>query len=126
VKAPIGEPGTQHWIGGAVVVVVDGAVVVVDGVVVVVDGAVVVVGAPVVVVGGAVVVVVLATSSLNTSSENASSLLSTGAVGPVVMQSLGVFSSSFAMHPLTGSANLLFAFDRQVGSTAVPAFAALP
>jgi hypothetical protein len=70
VKAPIGEPGTQHWIGGwVVVVVVVGApvvvvlarvveVVVVVAVVVVTAAVVVVVGGEVVVVGAAVVVVV--------------------------------------------------------------------
>src|SRR5262249_36243219 len=124
--APPGEPGTQHWISGVVVVVVDGAVVVVDGVVGVVGGAGVGVGGAVGVVGAAVVVVAPAASSLNTSSENASTLLSRVAVWPVVMQSFGVFSSSFAMHPVAGSENLVFAFDRQVGSTAVPDFAAFP
>ena len=69
VKAPPAEPGTQHWIGGSVVVVVvvgapvlvlveEVAVVLVEDVVVV-DAAVVVVGASVVVVGVSVVEVVV-------------------------------------------------------------------
>ena len=66
VKAPIGEPGTQHWIGGSVVVVVVvGApvLVLVEDVVVVVGASVLVLVADVVVVVGGAVVVVLTQGS---------------------------------------------------------------